>query len=138
MNATQLTPDLFWLAATGLMTALLWMPHVLYLIFVQEGIVPAFMDKQGQNLMKPAWGQRSQRAHINAQLNFAVMAPLVLIAHFIGVDTAWLGIIVMLYFFARLGHYLVYAAGLPLLRQLLFVLSAVLQIIIAAKIIMIF
>ena len=138
MNATHLTPDLFWLAVTGLMTALLWAPHVLYLIFVQEGILAAFMDRQGENIMKPLWAQRAKRAHVNAQLNFAVFAPLILMAHFIGIDTAWLATMAMVYFFARLGHYIVYAAGLPLLRQLFFVLSATIQVLIALKIVIIF
>ena len=138
MNTATMTPDIFWLALTGLLTAVLWAPHVLHLIFVQEGIVGAFMDKQGENLMKPVWAQRAKRAHINAQLNFAVLAPLVLMAHFVGVDTAWLGKLVMVYFIARLGHYLVYTAGLPLLRQLLFVISATIQAVIAVNILQAF
>lgn len=138
MNATHLTPDLFWLALTGLITAMLWAPHVLYLIFVQEGIAAAFMDRQGENLMKPAWAQRAKRAHINAQLNFAVFAPLVLMAHYVGANTAWLAKLVMIYFFARLGHYIVYTSGMPLLRQLLFVVSATVQVIVAITILQAF
>ena len=129
----NVTPDLYWLALTGLMTAALWMPHVLRLI-VQEGVIPAFRDPEALIEPDPKWAQRSKRAHINAQLNFAVFAGLVVAAHLAGVDVKVLGTLTMVYFFVRLAHYLVYTLGLPYLRPNLFVIGAVIQIIIALKI----
>ena len=133
----NLTPDLYWLTLTALMTAVLWAPHVLFLIFKQEGIVGAFMDTKGENNMEPEWGKRSKRAHINAQQNLAVFAALVLTAHIAGVPPAKTATFAMVYFFARLVHYVVYTLGLPLIRQFSFVIGATVQVLIALTILQI-
>ena len=133
----SLTPDLYWLTLTALMTAVLWAPHVLFLIFKQEGIVGAFMDTKGENNMEPEWGKRSKRAHINAQQNLAVFAALVLTAHIAGVPPAKTAAFSMVYFFARLVHYVVYTLGLPLIRQFSFVVGAIVQVLIALAILQI-
>lgn len=133
MPQTQLPPDLYWLTLTGLMTAMLWMPHILRLIF-QEGVVAAFRDPEADIKLKPKWANRAKRAHINAQLNFGVFAGLLLCAHILGVAAPWLGIAAMIYFWARLGHYFVYTFGIPWFRPFLFVVGACVQIAIAIKI----
>jgi len=128
---TDLTPDLYWLSLTALMTAVLWLPHITYLILKQEGIIGAFLDTQGENIPTPEWGKRAKRAHMNAQLNLAVFAALILTAHMAGLPPAKTAIYAMIYFFARLTHYIVYTLGLPLLRQTAFAVSAVMQVLIA-------
>ena len=123
----------FWLALTGLMTALLWVPHVLTLI-LQEGVLDAFRDPEALIAPKARWAQRAKRAHINAQMNFGIFAGLIIVAHLVGVAPDWLGRLAMVYFFARLFHYIVYAMGLPFLRPSLFILGALVQAIIAVNI----
>lgn len=131
---TNLTPDLYWLTLTALATAVMWAPHILYLIFKQEGVTGALLDTQGQNHMNPEWGKRAKRAHINAQQNLAVFAALVLTAHIAGVPPAKTALYAMIYFFARLTHYIVYTLGLPLLRQVSFVVSATVQVLLTLTI----
>jgi len=131
---TNLTPDLYWLTLTALMTSLLWAPHITYLILKQEGIAGAFLDTQGQNIPNPEWGKRAKRAHLNAQQNLAVFAALILTAHIAGVPPAKTALYAMIYFFARLTHYIVYTLGLPLLRQVSFVVSVTMQVLLALTI----
>jgi len=137
MNTAHLTSDLYWLALTGLMTALLWMPHILSII-LKEGIITAFRDPEALLEPQPRWAQRAKRAHINAQLNFGVFAGLLITAHLVDVAPAWLGMLAMIYFFVRLAHYIVYILGLPFLRQNLFAVSAIVQAIIAVNILQAF
>lgn len=136
MQNLNLTPDLYWLTLTGLMTAILWMPHIVRLI-VQEGVIGAFKDPEAQIEPNQGWAKRAKRAHINAQLNFGLFAGLTLGAHLVGVDVTWLGMMAMIYFWARLSHFVVYTFGLPWLRPNLFVIGAIIQILIALKILQI-
>ncbi len=133
MNPANLTPDFYWLALTGLMTALLWVPHV-FSIIIKEGVVAAFGDPEALIEPQPRWAKRAKRAHINAQQNFGIFAGLLITAHLVGVSTALLGLLAMIYFFARLAHYVVYTLGIPFLRSNLFVVGAAVQAITAVNI----
>jgi uncharacterized MAPEG superfamily protein len=72
----------------------------------------------------PAWAERARRAHGNAIENVAVFAPVVLIAALTGVSTPATVFAAKLYLIARLVHYCVYAAGVPVVRTLAFVVGA--------------
>jgi uncharacterized MAPEG superfamily protein len=137
MSTVNLTPDLYWLALTGLMTALLWMPHILNII-IKKGVITAFGDTEALIDPEPRWAQRAKRAHINAQLNFGIFAGLLITAHLVGVDPAKLGLLAMIYFFVRLGHFVVYTLGLPFLRQNLFGAGVVVQVLIAMNVLQAF
>jgi len=130
---TALTPDLFWLAATATMTALLWAPHITWLI-IQEGLVPALMDGNHAMQVKPAWAKRAQKAHINAVENLAAFAALVLVAHLSGVDPVLTGTFALWYFILRAAHYTVYLLGLPVIRTLLFLAALGVELAIAVHI----
>ncbi len=111
---------LWWLAATLLMTVLLWLPYVLDRIAAQ-----GVMGAMGYDPTLPPgseWGHRAKQAHANAIENIAVFAPLVVVHHLAnsgGEDPA-VTTAVMIYFIARLLHYLVFAAKVPVLRTLTF------------------
>ena len=82
MNA-QLT----YLALTALLTAALWIPYI-----VSQVTTNGFLS--GENYVDPTprpvplWGQRANRAHINAVESFAPFAALILIAHVAGKENA--------------------------------------------------
>ena len=133
MEHATLTPDLYWLTLTGLMTSVLWIPHIMDLILANK-LKAVFADGNATLQPKSAWAIRGKKAHINAQLNLAVFAGLVLTAHIIGVDTASIGKLAMVYFFVRVGHYVFYAAGSSFLRTTMFFLGAVVQALIALHI----
>ena len=73
----------------------------------------------------PLWGQRANRAHINAVETFAPFAALVLIAHVAGKENGMTAFWAIAFFWLRLIHAIVYLAGLPFIRTLVFVLGFV-------------
>jgi uncharacterized MAPEG superfamily protein len=128
-----LSPDLYWLAATAVMTMLMWMPHILWLI-IQEGLGKALMDGNHVLQVKPMWAKRSQKAHDNAAATLAAFAVLVLVAHIVGADVEVIGQLAMIYFILRALHYLVYVLGLPVIRTVIYLMSVGIQIMIAVHI----
>ena len=130
---TTLTPDLFWLAATAVMTALLWMPHITWLI-IQEGLFPALMDGNRAKEVKPMWAKRGQKAHVNATENLAAFAALVLVAHLAGADPALIGTFAKWYFILRAVHFVVYLFGLPVVRTVVYLAALGVELAIAAQI----
>lgn len=115
-----MTESLYWLTLTALMTALFWVPYVLDRIAVR-GLVRTMGNPQDDDAPGHAWARRAASAHVNAVENLAVFGLLVLVANVVGKGNN--EVIVMsaiVYFFARLVHYVVYTLGIPLLRTLSF------------------
>ncbi len=131
-----LSSELFWVAATAGLTALLWLPHILSLI-VQMGFIPALMDGEHETPLQAAWARRAQRAHANAVANLAVFAPLAIAVHVAGQSSSLTAGACMLFFVARAAHYMVYALGLPLVRTLLFFVAFACQILLAGRLLQI-
>src|SRR5262245_61561169 len=82
----------------------------------------------------PAWAERARRAHANAVENLAVLGPLVVILALIGVSTPATILASKTYLGARLVHYVVYAAGIPVVRTLAFVVGVGATLVIAAAV----
>ncbi len=126
----QHPPELFWLALTALVTALFWAPYVLNRIAVL-GLMGALGNPSPDDEPQSPWANRAQRAHVNAIENFAVFAPLVLGVAVAGVSSPVTVVAVQAYFWARLGHYIVYAAGIPVVRTLLFFVGVGAEVVLA-------
>jgi uncharacterized MAPEG superfamily protein len=111
----------------------MWIPYMLARILTRgpahtlANPTPAFPPD-------PDWAERARRAHANAVENLAVFAPLVIIAALIGVSTPATIMASKLYLGARLVHYIVYAAGIPVVRTLAFVVSVAATLMIAAAV----
>ena len=114
-----LSPELYWLTLTCLVTGLLWLPYILQLN-VQLGPVKAIWDPTGAHPHDADWALRAKRAHYNAVENLAVFAPLVLIVAVTGTGSALTATAAAAYFFLRLAHYLIHLAAVPVLRTLVF------------------
>ena len=115
-----MTTELYWLTLTVLMTALFWVPYILDRLTVR-GLVPALSDTRPESGGPHSlWAQRAIRAHQNAVENLVIMVPAVLIAHALNISTPATRAAVVVYFFARLVHFLVYTAGIPVVRTLAF------------------
>jgi len=71
----------------------------------------------------PLWGERANRAHLNAVESFAPFAALVLIAHVTGRADATTAFCAMAFFWLRLAHAIVYWLGLPFIRTIVFTLA---------------
>ena len=110
--------ELYWLAASaGLMLAM-WMPYATKnaaLVGLEEGSrgIP-------DETVLPGWARRCRRAHMNMIENFAPFAALVLVLHVAGKADPSTATAAAVFFFARLLHAIVYAAGLPFVRPVFF------------------
>jgi uncharacterized MAPEG superfamily protein len=129
-----MTTELYWMILTVLMTALFWLPYVLDRVAVR-GLWLTLADRkpEGSGPHSP-WAQRAIRAHSNAVENLAIFVPAVLTAHLLGISTPATAAAAAVYFFARLVHFIVYAAGVPVARTLAFTIGWIAQIVIIASI----
>lgn len=125
-------PELYWLTATALMTALFWIPYILQLI-LQQGVIDAFWDPFHETPHKAKWAQRAKRAHTNAVENLAVFAPLALVVHVLALGTPLTATACAVYFFARAAHFVAYTLAVPLVRTLLFLVGFGCQMLLAAR-----
>jgi len=121
-----MSAQLTWLAYITIMTAFFWVPNILD-SFLKRGIMGTLGNPQDQSKPLSAWAIRAKAAHYNAVENLVIVAVLILIAEIRGADVSTLA---MVYFFARLGHFAVYTAGIPAARTVLFLTGWALQILI--------
>ncbi|MEQ1516564.1 MAG: MAPEG family protein [Usitatibacteraceae bacterium] len=129
-----MTTELYWLTLTILMTALFWLPYILDRLAVR-GVMPALSDtKPETGSPHSLWAQRAMKAHQNAIENLVIFAGAVLIAHALGISTPATKAAVVVYFCARLTHFLVYTAGVPVVRTLAFAVGWGAQLVIIASI----
>jgi len=116
----KFTPELYSLTLVASATILMWIPYTLARIMTR-GLMLTMANPDPSHPPDPAWAERARRAHVNAIENLAVFAPLVLVAAAINASTPSTVFAAKLYLFARLVHYCVYAAGIPVARTLAFV-----------------
>jgi uncharacterized MAPEG superfamily protein len=127
------TTELYWLTLTALMTALFWVPYLLNRV-AATGLGGTLAGGAPDSGKLADWAQRAIRAHTNAIENLAIFAPIVLTAHLLGISNQATKTAVVVYFFARLVHFVVYSAGVPAARTLAFTAGWLAQIAIIASI----
>lgn len=114
-----MSPEIYWMTATALITAVMWVPYILN-ILKEMGVLPALLRRSGDDPGEADWAKRAQRAHLNAIENLAVFAPLALAVHLVGAGTEMTAAAAMAYFWLRLATYIVHVAGIPIIRTILF------------------
>jgi uncharacterized MAPEG superfamily protein len=118
------TTDLKYLAYTAMLTAVLWIPHVIAQVMTNGPLTPPnYVDPAPRPL--PPWGRRADRTYLNAIEVFAPFAALVVIAHITGKANAMTAFWAACFFWLRLAHAVVYLLAVPYLRTLLFTLGFV-------------
>jgi len=110
--------DLTMLTYTAAFTALLWIPYILARI-VSVG-AKAALTYVGDTAPLPAWAARSKKAHYNAIENLAPFAALVIVAQLAHVANATTATAAQVFFWARVAHFFIYTAGIPVVRTLTF------------------
>jgi len=119
-----LSLELRYLAYTAFLTAALWIPYIVCQVQTNGALTPGnYLDPTPRPV--PLWGMRANRAHINAVETFAPFAVLVLIAHIAGRENGTTAFWTIAFFWVRLAHAIVYIAGVPFIRTVLFVLGFV-------------
>jgi uncharacterized MAPEG superfamily protein len=133
MSPGLLTPELFWLTLTVILTGLLWVPYI-----VNRCMVRGLGDTMGNPVpgAKPhaPWATRLMFAHDNAVENLVIFAPLVLILAEIDYSTKWTVWACAVYFWSRVAHLVVYTLGLPVFRTLAFTVGFLAQAVLALAI----
>jgi uncharacterized MAPEG superfamily protein len=119
-----MTTDLDYLAYTAMLTGALWIPYVIAQVVTNGFPTPAnYVDPTPRAL--PLWGKRADRALMNAVEVFAPFAALVLLAHVAGKANETTAFWSKVFFWTRLSHAVVYLAGIPYIRTVIFTLGFV-------------
>lgn len=129
-----LSSELFWLVATTLMTAIIWMPYIINRI-VENGMWLALRNPNPDVRPRSEWAYRAQNAHHNAVENLAVFAPLALTVHVTGTSNEMTAMAAMIFFFSRAAHLVIYTAGIPLLRTVAFFVGFLAQMVLGFSLI---
>ena len=129
--ATTLSTEIFWLVITTTMTSLFWIPYILNRL-LEQGILKALWDPHGSTDTSKAWARRMMQAHANAIENLAIFAPLVIAIQITGNNSSTTAMACMIYFFARLAHYLAFSFAIPILRVFTFLLGVGMQLLLAS------
>jgi uncharacterized MAPEG superfamily protein len=124
--------ELFWLTLTIAMTGLMWVPYIIDRIRVR-GMMGSF-DDPFRGKPQSAWAQRMMHAHANAIENLVLFGLLVMISDSLLINTPMTAFACALYFWSRLAHFVVYAAGIPYARTLTFTGGFIAQVILVVQI----
>lgn len=129
-----MTTDLFYLALTAGLAAVLWIPNVVGIV-AQHGVISAEDFKSAVEKPLTGWRQRAKRVHLNMTENLAHFAALVVVVHLSGIANETTATAAQVFFWARLAHALVFYAGIPFLRTLAFSAGFIAEIFIFVQII---
>jgi uncharacterized MAPEG superfamily protein len=133
MTPGLMTPELFWLTLTVILTGLLWVPYILNRCMVR-GLGGAMANPTPGAKPHAPWATRLMFAHDNAVENLVIFAPLVLILAQLDYSTKWTVYASAVYFWSRVAHLVVYTLGLPVFRTLAFTVGFLAQAVLALAI----
>jgi uncharacterized MAPEG superfamily protein len=128
----MMNTELIYLAGIALITALMWVPYVTNMILVL-GLMDAVGYPENPKPIAP-WAQRMKNAHANAVENLVVFATLVLVAAVLQISNDITVMACVIYFWARVVHFVAYTAKIPWVRTLSFVAGFVGQVMLAWQI----
>lgn len=124
-------PELMYLVWVTTFTALMWVPYIVDRLMV-EGIGDAVGYPANPKPQSP-WAQRMKAAHYNAVENLVVFAALVLVAQDAGISNNATVMACMIYFWARVVHFIAYTFAIPWVRTLAFSVGFVCQVTLAMQ-----
>ncbi len=133
----QPNPEVVALTWAAVLTAMMWMPYIVSRMFTL-GVwgVFAYPPAAKEPPEPPAWADRAKRAHDNAVENLVIFAAVVLAVELSGGGDATTAMAAWTYVGARLAHWILYTAGVPVLRTLSFLAGWVCQIVLAAYVLL--
>ena len=127
-----MTIDLWMLVASAVLCLLIPYVALVGLARAPGGMAWGFGNRDVP-MAVPAWVERVRRAHANMVENLAPFAVLVLVAHVTGKANGTTALGAELFFVGRVAHLLVYAAGIPVVRTLVFGVALVGEILILTQ-----
>ena len=127
-----MTTELWMLVCSALLCLVIPTVYVAGLALLPGGLLWG-LGNRDTALEFPLWVTRARRAHANLVENLAPFAILVLAAHVAGKENATTALGATLFFWARVAHFLVYAAGIPYLRTLAFGIAIIGEVMILTQ-----
>lgn len=128
-----MTYEMSYLSLVATMTGLMWIPYILDRI-----VVWGLLDAVGYPVApkaQSAWAERMKKAHMNAIENLAVFTALVVVAHAAGISNTVTAVSCVVFFWARLIHWVAYVFAVPWVRTLAFTVGWAAQMAIAFQVI---
>lgn len=116
-----MSTDLMMLTLTAGLTTILWLPYILQRI-LEHGLMPT-VTYAADDKPIAAWAERAKHAHYNAVENLVPFAALVLVAHATGATNAATAAAAVVFFLARLAHFVLYTLGVPFGRTICFAIG---------------
>ena len=113
------TTELTYLALTAILTGALWIPYIVCQVMT-NGFLAGENYTDPSPRPVPLWGQRANRAHINAVESFAPFAALIIVAVLMRATNEMTALWALLFFWIRVAHAIIFMAGIPFLRTLVF------------------
>ena len=110
-----MTIELWYLFLTTVLLTVLWIPYIVGNVRTAGPLRPEEYVN-GRNAEFPAWVRRANRAHINLVEQYGAFAGLVVIAHLTGVHDAVTVWCVIVFFWARVAHAIIYISGFSQFR----------------------
>jgi uncharacterized MAPEG superfamily protein len=129
-----MTTDLWMLVWSAVLCVAIPVPGVTVLLTMAGGPVWGFGNRDTPFAVAP-WIERGRRAHANMVENLVPFACLVLVAHLAGKADATTAFAAELFLVARIVYTLVYMAGIPYLRTLVWSVALVAQLMILMQIV---
>ena len=127
---TNLPTELYWMTLSVAMTAIFFVPYVVYKI-LESGLWNTLKTPDPEYHPNAEWASRAKRAHNNAVENLVIFCPLVLAVLFLGKQNEITAMASMIFFYARLTHSVVYIADIPAIRTLAFFAGFLVQLTLA-------
>jgi uncharacterized MAPEG superfamily protein len=112
------------------MTSLFWIPYLINRI-IELGVWGTLKNPNPTAVPKSLWASRMIQAHRNAVENLVIFAPLTILLSLSEHHPATAANASMLYFFARLAHFVFYSFGVPFFRTVAFLAGWIAQITVA-------
>jgi uncharacterized MAPEG superfamily protein len=128
-----MTTDLWVLAWSAVLCLVIPYPGVTVLLQMPGGWAWG-VGNRDTPFAVPPWLERTRRAHANMVENLVPFACLVLVAHVGGKANATTAFAAELFLAARVVYTLVYMAGIPVLRTLLFAVAVLADFLILMQI----
>jgi uncharacterized MAPEG superfamily protein len=117
-----MSPELKYLALTAVLTASLWIPYIVAQVMTNGPLKPEnYVDPTPRPV--PDWGKRAHRVYLNAAETFAPFAAMVILVQLAGKTTSMTAFWAISYFWLRVAHAVVFLAGIPYIRTIIFVLG---------------
>lgn len=132
MKDVTMTPELFWLTLSAALSVLIWVPYVVNR-FAELGLPGMGWFPPVDPPHRAEWANRGARAQGNAVEAMIAFAPLAITTHLVG-GTSATALACMIFFYARLAHWLIMLIGMPIpLRTMAFLIGVGCQLVLVAS-----